>query len=142
MTCFEEMIFVVQVFGGVWFAKRFASESLLSKVFCYLAGHLLTLALIVTITKLLNVRRWFLSEFPPCSNCKCHKRSDYTFIKTEKNGSSLYRCKCGEVYAIFPTCVYKVSPDGEKRLFATKSTGRFFLRWEQPGDSANSCSVK
>lgn len=132
MTCLEEVFFALQVCGGFWFVKKFSSESVTSKIICYFAGHLLTFGLTIIIAKLLNVRRWFLPEFPPCVNCKCQKKSDYTLIGHGKNGGSLYRCRCGQVYAIFPSYVYKMSPDGEKSLVATKSTGRFFLRWELP----------
>lgn len=138
MTCLEELFFLVQVSGGVWFVRRFSTGSVLSKVICYLIGHLTTLFLFLVFSKLLDVRYWFLSAFPSCGHGQCHRKSDYIYLKSDPEGGAYYRCKCGDVYLMLPTSIYRIESDGRKTLVA-QATGRFFLRWKQVGEQERAC---
>ena len=130
MNLFELLTFVGCVAVGIELATAYG-ECMSGKIAYYLIGHVLAAIGIRSISWLLNVRRWFFSDFPPCENGTCKKATDYVPV-TSSDMRGVYRCKCGNVYVYDGYVMKRVLPDGNLALTAYRSDG-FFIRWVQTG---------
>ena len=131
MTLIELGFFSLQVWAGVECAKRFASDSVFSKVLFYLAGHLSALVSLILLGKILDMRSWFLQEFPLCEKGRCCKKRDYVRQENSVPGVLLYRCRCGDTYARTAGEIYRVDETGIRIPFARLDKHAFFIKWER-----------
>lgn len=131
MTLIELGFFTLQVWAGVASAKKFASDTVSSRIQFYLLGHFSALVSLILLGKILDVRRWFLSEFPLCEKGRCCKRRDYVRQESSIPGVSLYRCRCGDAYARIDDEVYRFDETGVRIPFARPNQHLFFIQWER-----------
>ena len=71
MNLFELLTFVGCVAVGIELATAYG-ECMSGKIAYYLIGHVLAAIGIRSISWLLNIRRWFFSDFPPCENAEVY----------------------------------------------------------------------
>ena len=116
---------------GCLLAGVHSTEGLLTMVTWYFIGHFLTTVILFVLGRLLDVRYWFLSDFPSCENGCCKNASDYTYVGPGNViPSGIFRCKCGTEYLFDGYSMKRILTSGETVLIAIRE-GRFFFRWRR-----------
>ena len=139
MSLIEVLPLVLACLVGGLLASVHRGDGFLQILLWYLFGHLVTMVGLWTLGRLLDVRRWFLTDLPTCDNGCCKRNSDYTYIGLgDVTIGGMFRCKCGIRYLFDGYTMKRFLPSGESELVAVRDESHFFIRWKYVKNVASS----